>query len=73
MVAEVAKEKPPSAAALKHAQKRTHRTPGGRFAQSLEERIKRGDPTIGTRPIAPPDDQQDAGGGYNPDGDDIQE
>lgn len=73
MVAGVAKEKPPSAAALKHAQKRTHRRPGGQFAESLEERIKRGDPTIGKQQLQPPDDQQDAGGGYNPDGDDIQQ
>jgi hypothetical protein len=69
----MSKKGPPTPEQHRHAQKRTHRGTDGKFAESLEERIKRGDPTIGTRPIAPPDDQQDAGGGFNPDGDDIQE
>lgn len=75
-MAEVAKDKPPSAAALKHAQRRTHRRGNGRFLTPIEKRAGKDgfkDPTISNKPTQPPDPQQDAGGGYNPNGDDIQE
>jgi hypothetical protein len=71
------KNAPPTAAALKHARRRTHRDPrSGQFLTPIEKRAGKGglkDPAIGSKPLAEPSLDQDAGGGFNPNDDAIQQ